>query len=193
MIAADANNPDMPKQGDHGKGLALAGALGVGKSYLQRELVTKHGFWTPRTITTRKVDKGEPQLQQVSPEQFKESVRAKRSVIPIAFAGTWYAWLCEDFKYFRATEGRMAILNVRPYTALLLSAMVEQMVPVWLWLPPEHLEERRASRGADRDHGRLGQARETQDQAELDFQGFFPNRVVAGIDAVSELLRISAQ
>ena len=39
--------------------------------------------------------------------------------------------------------GTPAVVNVRPYTALVLAALIPGMTPVWLWIDEAELTQRR--------------------------------------------------
>jgi guanylate kinase len=131
-------------------GVILTGPLGVGKSSLQANLVDNLGFWCPQTITTRTVSCSERWYAHVDAQEFLKNAREGKYVCPYYFAGQWYAWVAEDV--FRLqVDAKWAVINVRPYTALLLGSLVRSLKPVWLWLEPEELRARLRARNATRD------------------------------------------
>jgi len=111
------------------RGLILTGPLGVGKTTAQRILVADHGFWMPSTVTTRAAEHGEPEVLAVSWEGFRAGVAERRYILPTQFGGHWYAWLGSDLARLRGDWAAAAALNVRPYTALLLSGIIPELMP----------------------------------------------------------------
>jgi guanylate kinase len=170
------------------RGLILTGPTGVGKSTAQSALREKHGFWVPRTCTTRLIEANELDLVPYSRNEFLEAVRARNVVLPTSFGGQWYGWLATDLDALRHDPGR-AVLNVRPYPALLLQGLLENFCAVWLTLDEGELARRRTSRFADRDtNAELRQRRHTQDQSDLTYRECFAHVCVAGEALVVNLL-----
>lgn len=132
------------------RGLLLTGPTGVGKSTAQAELHERHGFWVPRTCTTRRVESHESDLLHYSQPEFLDAVRAGKVALPASFGGKWYGWLAGDLHALQHGSGR-AVLNVRPYPALILQALLEGFIAVWLTVDDDELSRRRAERFAARD------------------------------------------
>jgi guanylate kinase len=173
------------------RGLIITGALGAGKTTAQDALVHRHGFWTPVTITTRPVDVNEQYARYVSLEAFRDGVVEHKYVLPAKFGGQWYAWSALDFT--RLTEDRASriVVNVRPYTALLLSALIRDMLPVWLWVEPDELVRRVSQRSAKRDvDPYIGVQREHQDTEDKAYEMFFQYRVRSDENMLPSLLRL---
>lgn len=173
------------------RGLMLTGPTGVGKSTAQRRLRDKHGFWAPRTCTTRVVDAAELDLLHVPEPDFLQSVRTGSIVFPAAFGSAWYGWKQEDFTLMRTADGR-AVLNVRPYTALVLHATLDSFVPVWLTTNDEELARRRSSRQELRDIDLdLRMRREIQDREDLVYRPCFTHVCMADDTLINSLLALT--
>jgi guanylate kinase len=173
------------------RGLVLTGPTGVGKSTAQRRLHDEHGFWTPRTCTTRAVTSAELDLLHVPEPDFLQSVRAGRIVFPATFGSAWYGWTQKDFSFMTTADGR-AVLNVRPYTALVLQATLNSFVPVWLTINDEELARRRAGRHELRDTDlNLRTRRETQDREDLVYRPCFSHVCVADDTLIASLLAVT--
>jgi guanylate kinase len=170
------------------RGIVLTGQTGVGKSTAQRCLRVEHGFWTPRTCTTRAIAAEELDLFHVPEPDFLHSVRAGSIVLPAAFGSTWYGWKQEDFALMRMASSRV-VLNVRPYTALVLQATLDGFVAVWLTTNDEELARRRASRQEVRDTDiDLRLRRENQDKEDLIYQPCFTHVCLANDTLIASLL-----
>ena len=125
------------------RGLILTGPTGVGKSTAQSALQKLHGFWVPRTCTTRQIEAAEKkEMVPYSHDGFLEAVRAGSIVLPTSFGGQWYGWLAADLLALKYDSGQ-AVLNVRPYPALLLQGLLEDFRAVWLTLDQSELARRR--------------------------------------------------
>jgi guanylate kinase len=173
------------------RGLILTGALGVGKTTAQDTLVRLHGFWTPTTMTTRSVSSDEAYALGVGLEEFTAGVRDRRFVLPAKFGTNWYGWSAEDFHRLRNDRAARAVVNVRPYTALLLSALIEDMLPVWIWLTPEELALRLAQRAAVRDvEPAILSERRRQDEEDRTYETLFEHRVRSDENMPQSLLRL---
>jgi len=127
------------------RGLLLTGPTGVGKSTAQAELHERHGFWMPRTCTTRRVESHESDLLHYSQPEFLDAVRAGKVALPASFGGKWYGWLAGDLHALQHGSGR-AVLNVRPYPALILQALLEDFIAVWLTVDDDELSRRPSCR-----------------------------------------------
>jgi len=171
------------------RSLILTGALGAGKTTLQRALVERHEFWSPATVTTRSVDPNELDVIGVSQDEFRSGVVARRFVLPAKFGGNWYGWRHNDLARICSKSPKPAVANVRPYTALLLSALIENSVPVWIWVEQSELERRRAERAAARDE--INSERLHEDHNDKDFEDLFLERVRSDDHALKKLLNIS--
>jgi guanylate kinase len=170
------------------RGLILTGPTGVGKSTAQLTLKMAHGFWVPRTCTTRQVETDETDLVAYSEDTFLEAVRAQEIVLPTCFGGRWSGWLTTDLHALRQNPGR-AVLNVRPYPALLLQALLSDFRAVWLTLDESELARRRSSRFADRDtDAEARKRRRMQDESDLIYRGCFSHIFVADEGLVGNLL-----
>jgi guanylate kinase len=173
------------------RGLVLTGPTGVGKSTAQRRLRDEHGFWTPRTYTTRAVAATELDLLHVPEPDFLQSVRTGSIVFPAAFGSVWYGWKQEDFTFMRSADGR-AVLNVRPYTALALQATLDSFASVWLTINDEELARRRSGRHEFRDTDlNLRTRREIQDREDLVYQPCFTHVCVADDTLIDSLLALT--
>lgn len=171
------------------RSLILTGALGAGKTTLQRGLVEHYGFWAPATVTTRSVDTDELEVIGVSNEEFRSGVVDRRFVLPTRFGGNWYGWRYGDLSRMCSESAAPAVANVRPYTALLLSALIENSIAVWLWIEEAELERRRRERAAARDT--IHNARLDEDQSDRDYKAFFMHHIKSDDQALEQLLRIS--
>lgn len=172
-------------------GLVLTGPTGVGKSTAQRRLCEDFGFWTPRTRTTRQIAAAESEMLHVPEAVFLEQVRAQELLLPALFGENWYAWTRDDIAKLKAGEGQ-AVLNVRPYTALVLQGLCVDLAAVWLALPPLELSQRRASRGAARDKDEsLRKVREAQDLDDSIYESCFSHVLRADDSLLDRLLALS--
>lgn len=171
------------------RSLILTGALGAGKTTLQRALVEGYGFWTPATVTTRFVDPCELDVIGVSEGEFRSGVVARRVVLPARFGGNWYGWKSDDLTRMCSKSTKPAVANVRPYTALILSALIENVIPVWLWIEKASLEHRRAERAATRDA--ISGTRISEDQGDTDYEALFLEHIRSDDQALEQLLNIS--
>lgn len=171
-------------------GVLLSGPIGVGKTHTQQRLIAEYGFWSPTEWTTRQVRERRDTRRYISEQSFISSVRNGSFVLPARFAGYWYAWEANDL-WRLSTDRDMAALDVRPYTALCLSALVPNLHAVWLWISPGELRARRATRQEQRDlDSSMRQAREDQDQNDQVYETLFKNRVEADVNAVSKIIEI---
>jgi guanylate kinase len=172
------------------RGLLLTGPTGVGKSTAQAVLREQHGFWVPRTCTTRTPEAGEPDLLHFPADRFLEAVRSGEIVLPASFGQEWYGWLTTDLNVLRQNDGR-AVLNVRPYAALMLQALLPDFVAVWLTVDDQELSRRRSTRLAARDSdGALRQRRVTQDNDDLVYRPCFAHVYMADARLISNLLAL---
>jgi guanylate kinase len=170
------------------RGLILSGPTAVGKSTAQATLREQHGFWAPRTCTTRQIEIHEPDLIQYSHDNFLGAVRACNIVLPTSFGGEWYGWLASDLKMLKHDPGR-AVLNVRPYPALLLQGLLENFRAIWLTLDDAELARRRSGRSASRDiDPDLQQRRRAQDQSDSVYRECFSHVCIADEMLVVNLL-----
>lgn len=170
------------------RGLLLTGPTGVGKSTAQTVLREQHGFWTPRTCTTRVVEPNEPEFLHFSEAEFLTAVRAGDVVLPASFGAEWYGWLRVDLTALQHRAGRAA-LNVRPYPALMLQALLSGFVAVWLTVDGAELTRRRARRRAARDTDQvLRQRRQAQDEEDLIYKPCFAHVRMADDLLVENLL-----
>jgi hypothetical protein len=118
-------------------------------------------------------------------------VRTGGIVFPAAFGTAWYGWKEEDFAFMRAADGR-AVLNVRPYTALVLQATLDGFVPVWLTMNDEELARRRGRRQELRDTDlSLRARREIQDREDLVYEPCFTHVCVADDTLIDSLLALT--
>jgi guanylate kinase len=171
-------------------GFLLTGPTGVGKSTVQEQLRDRHGFWVPRTCTTRYVEPSERDATQYEPDAFFAAVLAGEVVLPASFGDQWYGWRASDFRVLREEPGQ-AVLNVRPYTALALQPFLPSFVAVWLTIDEQELSRRKASRRATRDINRLAVApRQAQDDQDLVYRPCFANVYMADDNVVSRLLAL---
>src|SRR3954468_4054541 len=100
-------------------GLILSGLTGVGKSTLQ-DLLLERGFWSPHLFTSREVDSTEASsTTHLDHDALVRGIHRETYVAPMIFAGQLNAWSDDDFARLRQDSSR-AVLNARPYTALLL-------------------------------------------------------------------------
>lgn len=172
--------------------LIITGALGAGKSTAQETLVRSHGFWTPETITTRPVTGDEAGTVRVDYGHFIHRSLEGRYCLPAQFAGQWYAWRREDLARLIACNGAPAVLNVRPYTALALAALIPNLVPIWLWVEKDELERRLADRGHDRDTNRKVRIlRQAHDEEDTPYEDLFQHRVCSNQGMIANLLAIA--
>lgn len=172
------------------RGLILTGPLGVGKSTAQRLLMRDHAFWTPETITTRSVDNDETGMRACDRDAFVSAVRRGELVLPTHFASEWYAWSREDVSKLRCADG-LAVLNVRPYTALTLAGMLPELIAVWLWAPADVLAARRQDRRLGRDVDEtIRRIREAADEEDRIYEPLLVRRAEANAVVVSSLLAV---
>ena len=169
------------------RNIVLTGRLGVGKSTLQARLVTDFGFWTPTTVTTRPIESTDPGMRGIPLADFIADTRAGRLLLPAAFGGYWYAWARADIERLAHSEVP-AVLNVRPYTALVLHALLPRTLAVWLWVDDAELERRTSDRHAARDSA---DARRKQDEIDQQYEDLFAIRVCADDQAVTSILAVS--
>lgn len=173
-------------------GLILTGPLGVGKTITQRRLVAEFGFWTPATYTTRQVEQHDVGFVHVSVEDFESGVADGRYVMPAWFGGAWYGWLTADLHRISNPTSGNVVLNVRPYTALLLAAFVPSLIPVWLWTDADELTRRRPGRGAVRDTDQTAHEREAQDVEDQAYGSLFRIKVKVDESVIPSLLELLA-
>lgn len=172
------------------QGLLLTGPTGVGKSTAQAALREQHGFWVPRTCTTRSVEPDESDLIQVSEIDFLESTKAGKVVCPLSFGGEWYGWLKGDLYALQHHSGR-AVLSVRPYPALILQALLDGFAAVWLTVDDSELLRRRAERMAARDTDEsVLMRRQARDREDLVYKPCFAHVRTADVGLIASLLKI---
>lgn len=172
------------------RGLILTGPTGVGKTTIQSRLCEQHGFWTPTTCTTRRVETSEHGLICVPEREFIEAVRAGRILLPAAFGGYWYGWPEEDVAALGSGRER-AVMNVRPYPALLLQGVLHGLIAVWLTVDATELHRRRSTRHTSRDDDPLVRARrEAQDMEDSVYMPCFSHTCIANEQAVANLLAL---
>jgi guanylate kinase len=169
----------------------LTGPLGVGKTSLQRRLQAEHGFWSPTTHTTRPVDLHEVDLRSCDLPEFETAVRQGSLVMPAQFAGNWYAWDSNALDRMRQPDAK-TVVNVRPYTGLVLAALLPRCVPCWLWVDAHELARRRTSRGEQRDTtSEARAARERADETDRRYEYLFPHRVCSDERALDIILALA--
>ncbi len=173
-------------------GFAITGGLGAGKTTVQRRLVSEFDFWTPRTLTTRSTEASETELEQISHGRFLRLAGSGDIVLPCYFGGIWYGWLRADIERLREGDGR-AVLNVRPYTALLLGTLVSGVLPVWLLATNEEMTSRRRRRGELRDLAGMEERRAERDAEDSAYRELFRYRVRASPSVYDELLSLLPQ
>jgi len=170
------------------RGLLLTGPTGVGKSTAQVALCKGHGFWMPRTCTTRAVEPNEPDALHFPEPDFLEAVQSGEVVLPASFGTEWYGWLKGDLDALQHDAG-WAVLNVRPYTALMLQALLEGFVAVWLAVDASELSRRRVGRTAARDTDTaLRSRRQAHDDEDLVYRPCFAHVCTADENLVATLL-----
>lgn len=153
-------------------------------------LCEHHGFWVPRTCTTRVVESHETDLLHFSSPDFLDSVRIYKVVLPAWFGGEWYGWLAEDLQKLQQDTGS-AVLNVRPYPALILQALLKDFVGVWLTLDDGELSRRRAERLAPRDTDiQWRMNRQRQDDIDLIYKPCFAHVLEADDGLLANLLKL---
>jgi hypothetical protein len=173
------------------RGLILTGALGAGKTTAQDILVREHGFWTPTTVTTRSVASDERYVVEVGVTDFTAGVIQRRYILPAKFGAHWYAWSASDFTHVLEDRLSRAVVNVRPYTALLLSALIADMLPVWIWVDRDELSRRISHRGAARDaKPETSAERKRQDEEDRTYETLFHHKVQSDENLVGSLLRL---
>ena len=173
------------------RGLILTGALGSGKTTAQNLLVSNHNFWTPLTVTTRDVSGLETFMLSVPFDKFTKGVNEVKYVLPYRFGQHWYAWRSSDFEHLIFSKSKRSVVNVRPYTALLLSAFRTDLIPVWLWVEPEELQRRLTKRADARDtEPELRSLRRLQDEEDRSYELLFSHRVRSDDKMVDSLLRL---
>lgn len=172
------------------RGLAITGPTGAGKTTIQRHLVDDHGFWTPSNLTTRSVAEHEVGVEHVEEANFNRGVIDNKIVIPFQFGGAWYGWSSPDYSRLLRQDSNAAVVNVRPYTALVLSATIPDLLPVWLFAEPELMAERRTRRGESRDLDELRARREALDELDLEYVRLFKHQVPSNHETATTLLRL---
>jgi len=173
------------------RGLILTGALGAGKTTAQDILVRQHGFWTPVTVTTRETSKVEAYVAHVALDDFIAGVIDKKYVLPAKFGTEWYAWTAADFSRLLHDHAAPSVVNVRPYTALLLASLVSTLLPVWLWIDPDELARRISTRGAARDlESSARKERARQDMEDKAYEVLFRFRLRSDEHLVNSLLNL---
>jgi len=173
------------------RGLILTGPLGVGKTTAQQKLVHEHGFWSPFEVTTRTVGEKEASLKHMPEREFIECVKQGKLVFPVEFAGHWYAWDSRDLQKMME-QPCLCVVNVRPYTALILSAIFRNMFAVWLWASTDELERRRSQRNAKRDHEtELSARRRVRDTEDAVYEPMFCSRIEADENLITNLLKVA--
>lgn len=166
--------------------LALTGPTGVGKSTLQDQLVLTTGAWTPPTFVTRPAAGTEKHVQYVDPDSFQQKILQGELVLPQYFGGHWYAWSRNDVDRLKQTDD-VAVINIRPYTALALQTLLCNVLAVWLFLDVAELERRRGLRGEHRDQGDLAMFRSFEEQRDAQYESLFSVRVRADQHALGVL------
>lgn len=173
------------------QGVIISGLTGSGKSTAQRELL-RSGCWSPTLVTSRQVDGAEADLVCHLPQtDLARGVLRGELVAPIIFAGDLYAWSKPDFSRLR-TDPRGAVLTVRPYTALLLFAAIEGLIPVWLDVDEDERQRRLTARRASRDQNSVAAKRRlAQDNEDALYRELFKIRLPSDsttLDRISHLL-----
>ena len=173
------------------RGLILTGALGSGKTTAQNLLVSDHNFWTPVTVTTRDVSDLEVLMLSVPFDKFTSGVHDGEYVLPYRFGLHWYAWRSSDFQRLIHDKSQRSVVNVRPYTALLLSAFRADLIPVWLWIESEEIQKRLTKRADARDtEPELSRLRILQDKEDRGYELLFSHRVHSDDKMVDALLSL---
>lgn len=173
------------------QGFAITGGLGAGKSTVQRRLAAEYGFWIPTTVTTRSVGSAEDELTAATSDEFSDQVRLGEVVFPHLFASHWYGWRVEDLERILRGPG-LCVLNVRPYTALVVSALNPSVIPVWLAATPAVRALRLADRAEQRDGVGWGDERAQRDSQDSAYEPLFRHRISSATDPIPELLSLIA-
>lgn len=174
------------------RALLITGPTGVGKSTAQEILRREHGFWVPRTCTTRPVEVHETDVVHFDESDFLAAVRGREVLLPAAFGSNWYGWFTADLQLLLTQPGRAAV-NVRPYTALVLHALLPDSIAVWLTLDDDALAERRGARGQERDvDAVLRERRHAQDLEDNVYQPCFAHVIRADDSLLPALLELVA-
>lgn len=167
--------------------LVITGRRLVGKTTLRRALCENHSFWSPTTFTTRALRKNDFLTEHMDREAVTEGIRANDLVFPVSYAGSLYAWKRTDFH--RLIEGHdiRAVVDVRPYTAMVLRAIVPTLQCLWLWAEPAELEERIKTReigGSSDEYLRDEEATAYEDFFELRLRSS-PNMAESALELLS--------
>lgn len=167
----------------------LSGATGVGKTTVQRALVKRLQARTLTTYTTREVEDHETEMVSVLRDDIIGGVKKTQLVAPASFGKHLYAWSKSELKQAQAAETHF-ILNVRPYTALLLWPFLPNSVPILLDAPMEVIIERRAARGEQRDKsGEHLEDRVRRDLEELEaYRELFPHIMTTEGEVVEKII-----
>lgn len=165
----------------------LSGPMGVGKTTLQAALLRK-GCWCPHLLTSRPVELLEQEhVEHLNRAELIELVRDGRAGAPAFFGDELYAWADTDVTRLHEEPGG-AVVTARPYTALLVAAMVPRLIPVWLDLADDLRRARVDGRATSRDlDGELAQRRLVADAEDLAYRELFRVRVTADATAVERL------
>lgn len=171
-------------------GALLVGPSGTGKTWVQRRLVERHGFWAPLHVTTRVADAADFGTRHMELEEFMAACASGELTAPMLFGGSWHAWARDEFDRLCRGEGR-PVTVCRPYEALLLHSIQPRLVPIWLAAPADVLAERRAGRGAQRNVDPVtATARGADDEEDDRYRPLFEHVVSSAGDAVDEILRL---
>jgi ribose 1,5-bisphosphokinase PhnN len=146
-------------------GVLLVGSSGSGKTWVQRRLVDRHGFWAPTHVTTRPVDATDFGTTHLDEEPFLAGVAAGTLAAPMRFGGRWHAWLQADFTRLCGGEARAAVI-CRPYEALLLRAVQPRLHPIWLTAPEAVVAARLEARARTGDLAHRGARQRDDDDDE---------------------------
>lgn len=171
-------------------GVIISGLTGSGKSTAQRALL-RSGCWSPTLVTSRQVDGVETDLIRHLPHaDLARDVLRGELAAPIIFAGDLYAWSKPDFLRLRS-DPRGAVLTVRPYTALLLSAAIVGVMAVWLDVDENERQRRLVTRGASRDQDSAAATRRlAQDSEDALYRNLFELRVPSDSTTVDRITRL---